>query len=50
MIEAKVFLQKNFSLVHKGEHLCSPLQKYSLFHNKPNQLDADNLSKPIWDA
>jgi Holliday junction resolvase RusA-like endonuclease len=20
------------------------------FHNKPTQLDADNLSKPIWDA
>lgn len=20
------------------------------FHNQPNQLDADNLSKPIWDA
>lgn len=20
------------------------------FHNQPNQLDADNLSKPVWDA
>jgi hypothetical protein len=34
-----------------GERLHHPL--YGIvyyFHNKPNQLDADNLSKPIWDA
>lgn len=34
-----------------ADHLLGPL--YGIvyfFHKKPNDLDADNLSKPIWDA